>query len=30
MGNWRGHRYKLSNKIFIKHYKRYFPVSEPG
>jgi len=30
MGNWRGHRYKLSNKIFIKHYKRLFPVSEPG
>jgi protein-ribulosamine 3-kinase len=30
MGNWRGHKYKLSNKIFIRNYKRHFPVSEPG
>ncbi len=29
-GNWRAPRHRLSNKAYIKSYKRNFPVSEPG
>jgi fructosamine-3-kinase len=29
-GNWRAPRHRLSNKAYIKTYKRCFPVSEPG
>ena len=28
--SWRPLRHRLSNKAYIKAYKRYFPVSEPG
>ncbi|KAI9774251.1 MAG: hypothetical protein M1839_001753 [Geoglossum umbratile] len=28
-GNWRAPRHKLSNKAYIRNYKRNFPVSEP-
>ncbi|KAF2746733.1 hypothetical protein M011DRAFT_468429 [Sporormia fimetaria CBS 119925] len=28
-GNWRAPRHRLSNKAYIKNYKRHFPVSEP-
>ena len=29
-GNWRAPRHRLSNKAYIRNYKRNFPVSEPG
>jgi protein-ribulosamine 3-kinase len=29
-GNWRAPRHRLSNKAYIRNYKRCFPVSEPG
>ena len=28
-GNWRAPRHRLSNKAYIKEYKKRFPVSEP-
>lgn len=28
-GNWRAPRHRLSNKAYIRSYKRNFPVSEP-
>ncbi|KAI4219041.1 MAG: hypothetical protein L6R36_008596, partial [Xanthoria steineri] len=28
-GNWRAPRHRLSNKAYIRNYKRNFPVSEP-
>ena len=30
LGNWRAPRHRLSNKSYIRNYKRNFPVSEPG
>jgi protein-ribulosamine 3-kinase len=30
IGNWRAPRHRLSNRVYVKHYKRNFPVSEPG
>ncbi|KAL8880337.1 MAG: hypothetical protein Q9198_002232 [Flavoplaca austrocitrina] len=29
-GNWRAPRHRLSNKAYIRNYKKAFPVSEPG
>lgn len=29
-GNWRAARHRLSAKSYIRNYKRYFAVSEPG
>ena len=29
-GNWRAPRHRLSNKAYIKNYKRRFPASAPG
>lgn len=29
-GNWRAPRHRLSNKAYIRNYKKNFPVSEPG
>ena len=29
IGNWRASRHRLSNKSYIRSYKRNFPVSEP-
>ena len=29
-GYWRPPRHRLSNKAYIRSYKRFFPVSEPG
>lgn len=29
-GNWRAPRHRLSSKVYMKNYKRYFPISEPG
>ena len=29
IGNWRAPRHRLSNKSYIRNYKRNFPVSEP-
>lgn len=29
-GNWRAPRHKLSNKEYIRNYKRHYPMSEPG
>ncbi|KAL8826747.1 MAG: hypothetical protein Q9170_007285 [Blastenia crenularia] len=29
LGNWRAPRHRLSNKSYIRNYKRKFPVSEP-
>ncbi len=29
-GNWRAPRHRLSNKAYIRYYKRNFPVAEPG
>ncbi|KAI9688768.1 MAG: hypothetical protein M1822_001125 [Bathelium mastoideum] len=29
-GNWRAPRHRLSNKSYIRNYKRHFPVSEPA
>jgi protein-ribulosamine 3-kinase len=28
-GNWRAPRHRLSNKAYIRNYKKHFPVSEP-
>ncbi|KAF2839197.1 hypothetical protein M501DRAFT_1003750 [Patellaria atrata CBS 101060] len=28
-GNWRAPRHRLSNKAYIRSYKKHFPVSEP-
>ena len=30
LGNWRAPRHRLSNKSYVRNYKRNFPVSEPG
>lgn len=30
IGNWRAARHRLSNKMYVRNYKRNFPVSEPG
>lgn len=30
IGNWRAPRHRLSNKSYVRNYKRNFPVSEPG
>ncbi|KAI1314240.1 Fructosamine kinase-domain-containing protein [Xylaria venustula] len=30
IGNWRSARHRLSDKLYVKNYKRHFPVSEPG
>ena len=30
LGNWRAPRHRLSNKTYIRNYKRNYPVSEPG
>jgi protein-ribulosamine 3-kinase len=30
IGNWRAVRHRLSDKIYVRNYKRHFPVSEPG
>lgn len=30
IGYWRPPRHRLSNKAYIRSYKRFFPVSEPG
>lgn len=29
-GNWRAPRHRVSNKAYIRNYKRHFPVSEPA
>ncbi|KAI8949376.1 Fructosamine kinase-domain-containing protein [Xylaria longipes] len=29
IGNWRSARHRLSDKIYVRNYKRNFPVSEP-
>jgi protein-ribulosamine 3-kinase len=29
-GNWRAVRHRLSNKSYVRNYKRHFPASEPG
>lgn len=29
-GNWRAPRHRLSDKAYIRNYKRHVPVSEPG
>ncbi|KAI1259687.1 Fructosamine kinase-domain-containing protein [Xylariaceae sp. FL1019] len=29
IGNWRSARHRLSDKMYVKNYKRNFPVSEP-
>ncbi|KAF2643085.1 hypothetical protein P280DRAFT_496801, partial [Massarina eburnea CBS 473.64] len=29
IGNWRAPRHRLSNRVYVKNYKRNFPVSEP-
>lgn len=29
IGNWRAPRHRLSNKSYVRNYKRNFPVSEP-
>ena len=29
IGNWRAPRHRLSNKTYLRNYKRNFPVSEP-
>jgi fructosamine-3-kinase len=30
VGNWRAPRHRLSSRVYMKHYKRNFAVSEPG
>lgn len=30
LGNWRSARHRLSDKMYVRNYKRNFPVSEPG
>ncbi len=30
IGNWRAPRHRLSDKVYVRSYKRNFPVSEPG
>lgn len=30
IGNWRAARHRLSDKLYVRSYKRHFPVSEPG
>ncbi|KAF1982272.1 hypothetical protein K402DRAFT_397712 [Aulographum hederae CBS 113979] len=30
IGNWRAPRHRLSNKAYVRNYKRNFPVSEPA
>jgi protein-ribulosamine 3-kinase len=30
IGNWRAPRHRLSNRVYVRNYKRNFPVSEPG
>lgn len=30
IGYWRPPRHRLSNRTYIRFYKRFFPVSEPG
>ncbi|RYC62872.1 hypothetical protein CHU98_g3310 [Xylaria longipes] len=30
IGNWRSARHRLSDKIYVRNYKRNFPVSEPA
>lgn len=30
IGNWRAARHRLSNRVYVRNYKRNFPVSEPG
>jgi len=30
IGNWRAPRHRLSDKTYVRSYKRNFPVSEPG
>jgi len=29
IGNWRAARHRLSNRVYVRNYKRNFPVSEP-
>jgi protein-ribulosamine 3-kinase len=29
-GNWRAPRHRLSSRVYMRNYKRNFPVSEPG
>ena len=29
-GNWRAPRHRLSSRLYMRNYKRNFPVSEPG
>jgi protein-ribulosamine 3-kinase len=29
LGNWRAARHRLSDRIYVRNYKRHFPVSEP-
>lgn len=30
IGNWRAARHRLSDKMYVRNYKRNFPASEPG
>jgi protein-ribulosamine 3-kinase len=30
IGNWRAARHRLSNRVYVRNYKRNFPMSEPG
>ena len=30
IGYWRPPRHRLSNRAYVRSYKRHFPVSEPG
>ena len=30
IGNWRAPRHRLSSKVYVRNYKRHYPVSEPG
>nr|KMM68489.1 hypothetical protein CPAG_04816 [Coccidioides posadasii RMSCC 3488] len=29
IGNWRAPRHRLSDKVYVKNYRRFYPVSEP-
>ncbi|WEW55098.1 hypothetical protein PRK78_000526 [Emydomyces testavorans] len=29
IGNWRAPRHRLSDKVYVKNYRRFFPISEP-
>lgn len=30
IGNWRAPRHRLSSKVYVRNYKKHYPVSEPG